>query len=179
MQSPVPEELYRRLIPQAPMIATKLATSGTSPRTGDVHKITYFDFDIITFKPGHFFSCGEAISETSFPVFLFNSAIFCAISRRFPFRLVFLTLQYSLLTSLVLKDSNTPVRCWFPVPWSGRNVISHLPERFNNQQVIAYLHTALKKNKADIKKAPRGSLYYFVKSSGAWSVRICSATLSR
>ncbi|AAN79594.1 hypothetical protein EcE24377A_1106 [Escherichia coli O139:H28 str. E24377A] len=33
-------------------------------------KSHYFDFDIITFKPGHFFSCGEANFRDFFPCIL-------------------------------------------------------------------------------------------------------------
>lgn len=66
-------------------------------------KSHYFDFDIITFKPGHFFSCGEANFRDFFPCILVQLGDFLR-DKVGDFRFgLFLTLQYSLLTSSGLE----------------------------------------------------------------------------
>lgn len=92
---------------------------------------------------------------------------------------LFLTLQYSLLTSSGLKRQQHASKVLVPGTTGQVNVISHLPKDSIINRLSLTIHTALKKNKADIKRLHEGAWYYFVKSSGAWSVRICSATLSK
>ncbi len=138
-------KLYRRLIPGASRLVTKLATSGNI--TSSVMawlKSYYFDFEHHNFQARSFFSRAVSEFQRLLPCILVQLGDFCAI-KSYGLLGLFFNL-FNIHHNPSGLHSNTPVRCWFPVPGSGKKaVISHLPKDSIISRLSPHCYTALKK----------------------------------